>query len=181
VISFTPRPLYPGERHSGTHWMGGWMVPRAGLDDVEKRKFLNLPRLEIRSLSQKKIKIIIVFVKRQAVLCENLSPLWREDGSVIYNCCWPSPAQLFSGPSPVRLMTTFYSLRFETPHPGGPGPRIYIPKEQGGPVIPPGTVFHFFASYDSQGYGADTRPRLHTDNIVRVTLSLVYNISARTT
>jgi hypothetical protein len=25
------------------------------------------------------------------------------------------------------------------PQPGGPGPRIYIPQEQGGPVIPPGT------------------------------------------
>jgi hypothetical protein len=29
------------------------------------------------------------------------------------------------------------------PQPGGPGPRIYIPKEQGGPVIPPGTGFAF--------------------------------------
>jgi hypothetical protein len=29
------------------------------------------------------------------------------------------------------------------PQPGGPGPRIYIPQEQGSPVIPPGTVFPF--------------------------------------
>jgi hypothetical protein len=29
------------------------------------------------------------------------------------------------------------------PQPGGPGPRIYIPQEQEGPVIPPGTMFHF--------------------------------------
>jgi hypothetical protein len=28
-------------------------------------------------------------------------------------------------------------------HPGGPGPRIYIPQEQGGPVIPQGTGFPF--------------------------------------
>jgi hypothetical protein len=48
------------------------------------------------------------------------------------------------------------------PHPGGPGPRIYIPQEQGGPVIPPGTGFLFVASYDSQGYGGGIRPRLHT-------------------
>jgi hypothetical protein len=27
------------------------------------------------------------------------------------------------------------------PQPGGPGPRIYIPQEQGDPVIPPGTAF----------------------------------------
>jgi hypothetical protein len=26
--------------------------------------------------------------------------LWREDGSVVYNCCWSSPAQAFPGPSP---------------------------------------------------------------------------------
>jgi hypothetical protein len=42
-------------------------------------------------------------------------PLWREDGSVVYNCCWSSPSQSFSGSSPVGLMTTFYCLRFETP------------------------------------------------------------------
>jgi hypothetical protein len=24
VVSFTPRPLYPPERDSGTHWIGGW-------------------------------------------------------------------------------------------------------------------------------------------------------------
>jgi hypothetical protein len=29
------------------------------------------------------------------------------------------------------------------PQPGRPGSRIYIPQEQGGPVIPPGTVFLF--------------------------------------
>jgi hypothetical protein len=35
-----------GERAVGTHWIGGWMGPRAGLDD-EKRKFLILPELEV--------------------------------------------------------------------------------------------------------------------------------------
>jgi hypothetical protein len=40
--------------------------------------------------------------------------LWRENGSVVYDCCWPSPAQSFSGPSPVGLVTIFYCLRFET-------------------------------------------------------------------
>jgi hypothetical protein len=40
-------------------------------------------------------------------------------------------------------MTIFYCLRFETSQPGGPGPLIYIPQEQGGPVILPGTGFPF--------------------------------------
>jgi hypothetical protein len=35
--------------------------------------------------------------------------------SVVYNCCWPSPAQSFSVPSPGGLMTTFYCLSIETP------------------------------------------------------------------
>jgi hypothetical protein len=62
--------------------------------------------------------------------------LLREDGSVVYSCCWPSPAQSFSGPSPVGLETIFYCLRFQTSL--------------------------FVASYDSQGHGGGIRPRLHT-------------------
>jgi hypothetical protein len=63
-------------------------------------------------------------------------PLWREDGSVLCNCYWSSPAQSFSGPSPVGLVAIFYCLRFETSL--------------------------FVASYDSQGHGWGIRPRLHT-------------------
>jgi hypothetical protein len=37
------------------------------------------------------------------------------DGSVVYNYCWPSPALSFSSPSPMKIMTIFYSLSFETP------------------------------------------------------------------
>jgi hypothetical protein len=40
---------------------------------------------------------------------------WRDDGPVAYNCCWPSPAQSFSSPSPVGRMTILCCLRFETP------------------------------------------------------------------
>jgi hypothetical protein len=64
--------------------------------------------------------------------------LWREDGSVIYNCCWPSPAQLFTGQSLEEHVTIFYSLIFFSSL--------------------------FVASYDSQGYGGNIRPRLHTSN-----------------
>jgi hypothetical protein len=35
------------ERGPCTHWIGGWVGPRTGLDDVEKRKFLTLPVLEL--------------------------------------------------------------------------------------------------------------------------------------
>jgi hypothetical protein len=59
-------------------------------------------------------------------------PLWREDGSVFCICCWPLPAQSFSGPSPLGLAIVFYCLRSETSL--------------------------FVASYDSQGHGGGIRP-----------------------
>jgi hypothetical protein len=36
----TSRPdcFTPGEWAPGTHWIGGWVNPRTGLDDVERRK-----------------------------------------------------------------------------------------------------------------------------------------------
>jgi hypothetical protein len=52
------------------------------------------------------------------------------------------------------------------PQPGGPGPRIYIPQQQGGPVIPPGTGFPFVASYDSQGCGRSILTCLHTGGYI---------------
>jgi hypothetical protein len=43
-----PRPgrLTPGKRASGTHWIGGKVGPRAGLDAVQKRKGLSLEEIE---------------------------------------------------------------------------------------------------------------------------------------
>jgi hypothetical protein len=63
-------------------------------------------------------------------------PCWREDGSAVCNFYWPSPAQSFSGPSPVGLVAIFYCLRFETSL--------------------------FVASYDSQGHGGIGPPFKHT-------------------
>jgi hypothetical protein len=42
-----PGRFTPGEKVPGTHWIGNWVDPRAGLDDLEERKFLNLPGLEL--------------------------------------------------------------------------------------------------------------------------------------
>jgi hypothetical protein len=43
--------LTPGKELPGTHWIGGWMDPRAALDDVKKRKFFTMQELEIRPFS----------------------------------------------------------------------------------------------------------------------------------
>jgi hypothetical protein len=40
----------PREKAPGTHWIGGWVDPRASLDDVEKRKFWILLGLELQPL-----------------------------------------------------------------------------------------------------------------------------------
>jgi hypothetical protein len=65
--------------------------------------------------------------------------------SVVYNCCWASPAQSFSGPSPAGFMTTFYCLRFETPsnwrvrsaylYPPGTGWPGYTPEPEPEPEL----------------------------------------------
>jgi hypothetical protein len=79
-------------------------------------------------------KYLLLFVSYGLVFVGR--PLWREDGSGFCIRCWSSPAQFFSGPSPLVLATTFYSLRFET--------SLSV------------------SSYDSQGHGEGIRPRLHT-------------------
>jgi hypothetical protein len=46
-----PCRFTPGERTLGTHWIGGYVGPRVGLDrldDMENRKFLTVPGLELR-------------------------------------------------------------------------------------------------------------------------------------
>jgi hypothetical protein len=40
---FTFREMSPD-----THWIVGWLGPRTGLDDVENRKCLPLPELELQ-------------------------------------------------------------------------------------------------------------------------------------
>jgi hypothetical protein len=47
-----PGRFTPGERVPGNHCVGGWVNLTAVLDDVERRKFLILPGLELRPLGR---------------------------------------------------------------------------------------------------------------------------------
>jgi hypothetical protein len=69
-------------------------------------------------------------------------PLWREDGSVVYNCCCLRQRNHSQVRVPQGSWPHFTVSDLRLPQPGGPGPCIYIPQEQGGPVIPPGTGLH---------------------------------------
>jgi hypothetical protein len=42
-----PPPPSTGERAPGIFWIGGWVDPRAGVEDVEKLKFFILPGLQL--------------------------------------------------------------------------------------------------------------------------------------
>jgi hypothetical protein len=46
----SPGRITPGEKAPGIHCIGGWMGPRIGLNDVERRKILPLLGLELRLL-----------------------------------------------------------------------------------------------------------------------------------
>jgi hypothetical protein len=88
--------------------------------------------------------------------------------SVVYNCCWASPAQSFSGPSPTGLMTIFYCLRFETSATW----RVrslyfYLPGTGWSSYTPQSLCSLFVASYDSQGYGGGIRSRLHKGFLIQ--------------
>jgi hypothetical protein len=50
MAALRPNRYTPGERAPGTHWIGDWVNPRTGLDDMEKRLFLTLPGLELPPL-----------------------------------------------------------------------------------------------------------------------------------
>jgi hypothetical protein len=55
-----------------------------------------------------------------------------------------SPRQRSNSQVLVPRISSYFTVSISRlPQPGGPGPRIYTPQEQGGPVITPGTGFHF--------------------------------------
>jgi hypothetical protein len=52
LLASCPDRFTSGERAPVTHWIGGWVGPRTGLDDVERKKFLTLQELKLRPLGR---------------------------------------------------------------------------------------------------------------------------------
>jgi hypothetical protein len=96
-------------------------------------------------------------------------PLCREDSSVVYNCCWASPAQSFSGPSPAGLMTVLYYLRFETPITWRIRSLLFMsPRNRVFQLYSQAPDSYFVACYGSQDCGGGIRIRLHAGSLLNV-------------
>jgi hypothetical protein len=52
LSALTPGRFIAGERAPVAFWIGGWVGPNVGLDDVENREFLTLPGLELQLLGR---------------------------------------------------------------------------------------------------------------------------------
>jgi hypothetical protein len=64
----------------------------------------------------------IFITVRELWVCWRGRSLWRKDGFVVYNCCWSSPSQSFSGPRPYFTVSDS-----RLPQLGVRPPLIYIP------------------------------------------------------
>jgi hypothetical protein len=74
----------PWGKRAGTDWIRSWVDPTAGLDDVEKRKFLILPGLEVRPLGYSscsqplyRLRYHQIYLISQAVI------LWSQNSAVL--------------------------------------------------------------------------------------------------
>jgi hypothetical protein len=66
VVSFTTRPLYlPEKVPPGTHWIGGWVGPREGLDAVEPACSLSQYRLSYPEGIKIKYKLLTKYIIKQ--------------------------------------------------------------------------------------------------------------------
>jgi hypothetical protein len=102
------------------------------------------------------------------VLLHVRCPLWWEDESV--NC-----SEITHWLELLKTHNHILLSCLRLPQPQGPGLRIYIPQEQGGPVIPWKLGSFFVASYDSQGYGGGILTHLQvvqSDNPCHITTAL---------
>jgi hypothetical protein len=92
--------------------------------------------------------------------------LWRWDGTVVYNRCWPSPVQSFSGPTR------------DSPNLEGQVPVFISPRNRVAQLYTHVLDSLFVASYDSQSYGGGIRTRLHAGLIAKSKLLYDWRFTA---
>jgi hypothetical protein len=133
--SFQRRTLLTGtarNQQQSSHWLThstDWLF------EVEARSYFTKDSLGIEHPCGTCDQILLPVGMLLSETCSLGSvgrPLWRDDGSEAY-----SAITQWSESIRTRNHTLLSHLRL--PQPGGPGSRMYIPQEEGGPVIPPGT------------------------------------------
>jgi hypothetical protein len=121
VVNFTLRPLYPRGGYPLDRKLGG---PRAGLDDVEKRKCLTPPGLELRLLCRPAIPLRYYGSLNHVYLlictCLTITVVYKQN---IYLCLknWPT----CKGCESIFWKTKRLRLQLTTnlePRSGIPGP-----------------------------------------------------------
>jgi hypothetical protein len=107
---------------------------------------------------------LLVSSFRQLRLCYFVAPsLTRGRGCNLLVQLLPGLTKAVTlGPKSRRTHGHILLSHLRLPKPGGPYPRIYIPQEQGGPVIPPGTGFPFRRLLRLAGMRWRYLSRLHT-------------------
>jgi hypothetical protein len=114
--------------------------------EVKLRPIVSRPvRLGVRHASGTRDQFVFLLqiFFRQLRVCYFAAPSLTRGWvcNLLYNFFWALPDQSLFGRSPAELNGHILLFHLRLPQPGGPGPRIYIPQEHGGPVIPPGTGF----------------------------------------
>jgi hypothetical protein len=98
------------ERTFGTYWRGDWVDPRAGLDYVEKRKFLTLQGLELRPLGRLARSQVPVFIS----LRDRVARLYPQALGSFFVASYDS--QGYRGFIRPRLHTVLKFSCFNCPH-----------------------------------------------------------------
>jgi hypothetical protein len=87
-----------GKSPPGTNWKGCWVGPRTGLDDVEKRRILPLPGLELRPLCR---------------LARSVSLYRLSYRGSCYMCCYPCsniPTVIFPCPEENQRQSSSFCI-----------------------------------------------------------------------
>jgi hypothetical protein len=95
-------------------------------------------------------------------------PLWREDGSVIYSCCWASQRSISRDRVRRDSWAHITLLIWILPQPGGPGSCIYFPLAQDNPLIPLVSIRKFVLPLQRDGDGADGGSQIMTVLVVKM-------------
>jgi hypothetical protein len=88
-------------------------------------------------------------------------PLWWEDVSVIYNCCWPSPAHSHLGPGFPGVHAHILLCQIQdSPNLGGQV-LVFISPRYRVAQLPPQALGYYFVTYNSLGYGGGIQTCRH--------------------